>query len=293
MNTLKTVLGLVAIGGIFANIATASENDKSIGYQKVYSIVQPIVKAMTLDQKLGQMVLPKYTFFMQDDGKLDYTMINRYALGAVLAAGGEIPDGKGGVDAGMDDDTAYLTATPENWRPLAENTNTHAPVITLESGSKLAIPLLVGIDAVHGMHEVLGNIVFPHNIGLSATHDPALLAQVGHVTAEQLLKQGLIGLTRPLLQSATTPIGEEVSKPWAVIRITLISWPMRWSADCSKTAAPIWVLMVSWRQSNISSATGPLTTASIKATRMSTISTVSSPSMRPATAARSMPTPHL
>jgi beta-glucosidase len=105
----------------------------------------------------------------------------------------------------MDDDTAYLTATPENWRPLAENTNTHAPVITLESGSKLAIPLLVGIDAVHGMHEVLGNIVFPHNIGLSATHDPALLAQVGHVTAEQLLKQGFNWTYAPTVAISHNP----------------------------------------------------------------------------------------
>lgn len=205
MNTLNIVLGLVAIGGIPTSIATAAENNQSIGYEQFYRTVQPVVRAMTLDQKLGQMVLPKYTFFMQDDGKLDYTMISRYALGAVLAAGGEIPDGKGGVDAGMDDDTAYLTATPENWQPLAENTNANAPVITLDGGSELTIPLLVGIDAVHGMHEVLGNVIFPHNIGLAATHDPALLAQVGHATAEQLLEYGFNWTYAPTVAISHNP----------------------------------------------------------------------------------------
>ncbi|WP_299008366.1 glycoside hydrolase family 3 N-terminal domain-containing protein [uncultured Shewanella sp.] len=107
----------------------------------------------------------------------------------MLVAAGEVPAGNT-LDALMLDPDAYLTATKENWAPLFTGTNNNAPSITLNDGQTVTIPLLTGIDAVHGFHEVLGNVIFPHNIGLSMINDTNLLTQIGKITANDLLQLG-------------------------------------------------------------------------------------------------------
>jgi beta-glucosidase len=56
--------------------------------------------------------------------------------------------------------------------------------------TRLHIPLLYGIDAVHGDANMYGATVFPHNIGLGATRDPALVREVGHITASETRASG-------------------------------------------------------------------------------------------------------
>ncbi|WP_299010322.1 glycoside hydrolase family 3 N-terminal domain-containing protein [uncultured Shewanella sp.] len=167
-----------------------------------------IVNSMTLKQKIGQMTLPKYNFIKTEDENgtyyLNYNLFKQYYIGAVLAAGGEIPDGTS-VSAGMYDPDAYLTATAENWKPLIEGTNNNSPVITLKNGQKVTIPLLTGIDAVHGFHEVLGNVIFPQNIGLSMTHDPKLLNKIGQVVANDMLQIGFNWTYSPTVAISHNP----------------------------------------------------------------------------------------
>jgi beta-glucosidase len=57
--------------------------------------------------------------------------------------------------------------------------------------TRLAIPLLYGIDAVHGHSNVLGAVMFPHNIALGCTRDPALVEKIGRITAEEVLATGI------------------------------------------------------------------------------------------------------
>ena len=57
--------------------------------------------------------------------------------------------------------------------------------------TRLGIPIIYGIDAVHGHGNVFGATVFPHNIGLGATRDPALVEQVGQATAEEVRATGI------------------------------------------------------------------------------------------------------
>ncbi len=57
--------------------------------------------------------------------------------------------------------------------------------------TRLKIPLIYGIDAVHGHNNVDGATIFPHNIGLGATHDPKLVERAGHVTAEEVAGTGI------------------------------------------------------------------------------------------------------
>ncbi len=56
--------------------------------------------------------------------------------------------------------------------------------------TRLGIPLLYGVDSVHGHGNLLGATVFPHNIGLGATRDPRLLQQIGHITAKETRASG-------------------------------------------------------------------------------------------------------
>src|SRR5205814_5095960 len=58
-------------------------------------------------------------------------------------------------------------------------------------GTRLKIPLLYGIDAVHGHNNILGAVIFPHHVGLGATHNPALVRKAEHITAEEVAGTGI------------------------------------------------------------------------------------------------------
>ena len=57
--------------------------------------------------------------------------------------------------------------------------------------TRLAIPLLYGVDAVHGHNNVLGAVIFPHNIGLGCTRNPALVETAAAITAEEVRATGI------------------------------------------------------------------------------------------------------
>ena len=57
--------------------------------------------------------------------------------------------------------------------------------------TRLGIPLLYGVDAVHGHNNVVGATIFPHNIGLGAADDPALVEAIGRATAAELAATGI------------------------------------------------------------------------------------------------------
>ena len=58
-------------------------------------------------------------------------------------------------------------------------------------GTRLGIPIIYGIDAVHGHGNVHGATIFPHNIGLGASRNPALAEMVGQATAEEVRATGI------------------------------------------------------------------------------------------------------
>ncbi len=183
-------------------------NQKKIPFQEYEIRVRPAVLRMTLEEKIGQMTLVKYAFLQPTTQTLDYPLINRYHLGAVLAAGSEIPNGRGGVNDGLNelsvelnDPENFLTSTKENWIAINRQIDAH-PVITNQGD---VIPLLIGVDAVHGHASILGNVVFPHNIGLSVTHDELLLSEVGYWTAHDVLKTGFNWVYAPAVAISHNP----------------------------------------------------------------------------------------
>jgi beta-glucosidase len=125
--------------------------------------VAELVGRMTLDEKIGQMAQIDRMFLASESD------IATYALGSVISGGGSFP----------------ATNTAEGWADMVDGYQRAA------LSSRLGIPLLYGVDAVHGHAIVNGATVFPHNIGLGATRDPRLVQDIGRATAEELAATGV------------------------------------------------------------------------------------------------------
>lgn len=127
--------------------------------------IEKLLELMSLEEKVGQLI-------QADIGSISPADIARYPLGSVLAGGNSAPGGK-----------QYATAA--EWLALAD---AYHQASTTRGG--VAIPLLFGIDAVHGHNNVIGATLFPHNIGLGATNDPALVGRIARATAVELRVTG-------------------------------------------------------------------------------------------------------
>ena len=125
--------------------------------------VEWLLSKMSLDEKIGQMV-------QADSAALKSRAdIQKYFLGSVLSGGNSDP---GDNSAG-------------SWLRFVNECQASA------LKTRLGIPLLYGIDAVHGHNNVEGAVIFPHNIGLGATHDSKLVEKAGHVTAREVAGTGI------------------------------------------------------------------------------------------------------
>jgi len=124
--------------------------------------VADLLARMTLADKIGQMTLVEKNSIISDD-------IAARGIGGLLSGGGGYP----------------IPNTPEAWAEMVDGFQAYA----LES--PLAIPLIYGVDAVHGHNNVQGAVIFPHNIGLGAANDPALMEQIGRVTAREMIATGI------------------------------------------------------------------------------------------------------
>ena len=122
-----------------------------------------LLSQMTLDEKIGQMV-------QVDSAALkDKADVQKYFLGSVLSGGGSDP----------------ADNRPETWLKFANDFQAQA------LQTRLKIPLLYGIDAVHGHNNIDGATIFPHDIGIGAAHNPKLAGQAARVTAEEVAGTGI------------------------------------------------------------------------------------------------------
>jgi beta-glucosidase len=125
--------------------------------------VADLLGRMTLAEKVGQMTQTERARVDADP-----TLITTWNLGSILSGGGSTP----------------AENTPVAWADMVDRFQKAA------LATRLHIPLIYGIDAVHGNGNMYGATVFPHNIGLGATRDPALVREIGHITASETRASG-------------------------------------------------------------------------------------------------------
>jgi beta-glucosidase len=129
--------------------------------------IDSILARMTLEEKVGQIVQPDISSVTPED-------VRRYKFGSILAGGNSSPGGKETAPAG-------------DWLKLAD-AFWDASQRGEWAGER--IPLIWGIDAVHGHANVVGATIFPQNIGLGAARNPELIRRIGEVTARELAVTG-------------------------------------------------------------------------------------------------------
>jgi beta-glucosidase len=153
------ILCLAGLGCLIAMSASSPKKLSSFDRQ-----VNALLGKMTLDEKVGQMTQPDQTFLKSDAD------IAKYYLGSVLSGGDSDPKEGNSLEA---------------WTNLIDRYQKRA----LET--RLSIPLLYGVDAVHGHNNVLGAVVFPHNIGLGCTRNPGLIERIERITALEVRATGI------------------------------------------------------------------------------------------------------
>jgi beta-glucosidase len=131
--------------------------------QPVDSRVKDLLARMTLDEKIGQMVQADLACVT------NHADIQTYGFGSMLSGGDSKPPEN----------------TPESWVKSCNELQSWA------LKTRLKIPLIYGIDAVHGHNDVIGTTIFPHHIGMGATHNPKLMEQAEHITALEVAGTGI------------------------------------------------------------------------------------------------------
>jgi beta-glucosidase len=157
-------------------IANASEKIKE---DPVELRIQEIMKDLTLEQKVGQMVQGEIKWVKPSD-------VTKYHLGSILNGGGSFPN-------------KNKNSTMQDWLSLADD---YYLASQDTSGGGAGIPIVWGTDAVHGHNNVVGATLFPHNIGLGAANDSDLMKKIGEITAREVAVTGIDWVFAPTVAVA-------------------------------------------------------------------------------------------
>ncbi len=161
--TALVAAALVAGGTVLSAPASAAPLPYQDRNLPVPDRVDDLLARMTLDDKVGQMTqAERAALSPQSD-------LATYRIGSLLSGGGSAPSPN--------------TATA--WADMYDGFQRTA------LSAPLGIPIIYGVDAVHGHNNVRGATIFPHNIGLGATRDPALVQRIGRATAEEVAGTGV------------------------------------------------------------------------------------------------------
>jgi beta-glucosidase len=159
LNLIKSVSVAIFVGAVMAvprlHAAPFLQHEKEIS---------ALLAQMTLDEKIGQMTQPDLSCVT------NLADIQKYGFGSMLNGGGDKPSGEN---------------IPANW--LRAMNELQSWVLK----TRLKIPLIYGIDAVHGNNDVAGTVIFPHHIGMGATRNPKLVEQAEHITALEVAGTGM------------------------------------------------------------------------------------------------------
>ena len=129
--------------------------------------IDEILPKLTLEQKVGQVI-------QADSGSITPDEVKEYRLGSVLSGGNSAPG-------------PLPYAESNAWLEMADK---YYNASIDSEGVEIAIPIIWGIDAVHGHANLKGAIIFPHNVGLGAMNNPDLIEKIARITAYELTISG-------------------------------------------------------------------------------------------------------
>lgn len=131
--------------------------------------VDDLINRMTIAEKIGQLIL------VEKNSIKDFNDVAKYGMGIVISGGGGNPTDN----------------TPSGWLTMVNNFQSYS------QKTRLAIPLLYGTDANHGHSNIPGATIFPHFIGLGASHNPDLVRKIARATAEEVAATGIYWIFSP------------------------------------------------------------------------------------------------
>ncbi|KAF7148661.1 hypothetical protein RHSIM_Rhsim03G0055200 [Rhododendron simsii] len=157
--------GILVVCLCWAAMAEAEYKKYKDPKQPINVRIKDLMSRMTLEEKIGQMT-------QIDRTVASGQVINKYLLGSVLSGGGSVP---------------AANASAETWIDMVNGYQVGALT------TRLGIPIIYGIDALHGNNNVYKATIFPHNIGLGATRqvDPELVKRIGAATALEVRATGI------------------------------------------------------------------------------------------------------
>ena len=152
--------------------------------------VNKLLNQMTLDEKIGQMTQVTLGVIAKggganEDGSLDPKVLQQavlgYKVGSVL-------------------NTTAHALSAEKWRAIQTEIQDEA------KKSRLKIPVLYGLDGMHGQTYTLNSTLFPQNIAMAATRNPDLVSQAAHITANEMRASGVRWEFAPVLDCGRQPL---------------------------------------------------------------------------------------
>ena len=165
--------GATGLGGTGSGGTGGSTASAPYPSQACIDRANALLGQMTADEKYAQML-------QMERAALTTALVTQYGVGSGFSQGGSAPS----------------TNSPTGWADMADGYRQAA------LASRLKIPFLYGADEVHGIGTVQGAVVFPHNIGLGATRDQALVGQIATITAREALGCGVDFVFSPVVAVA-------------------------------------------------------------------------------------------
>ncbi len=171
---LAEILAVVFISIMLLNCKDSVERTVKQDSASVEQKVERLLSEMTLAEKIGQMTQIDRRYLQNDSD------IKTYYLGSVLSGGGSSP----------------AKNDAPSWADMCDRYQSYA------LQTRLKIPLIYGADAVHGNNNVCAAVIFPHNIGMGCTRNPALIEEAARTTAEEVAGTGISWTFAPCIAVA-------------------------------------------------------------------------------------------
>ncbi|MCX5644969.1 MAG: glycoside hydrolase family 3 C-terminal domain-containing protein [Phycisphaerae bacterium] len=190
----KTAVALMAVMLLLGCSSANKSKENKVKQARFDSAARQLVAKMTPEEKVGQMTqitLEQFGksgpdgYFVLDEQKLRDGIVNHH-LGSILNCGGQ-------------------ARTVKNWQEIIARMQ---DVATKET--RLGVPIIYGIDTIHGANYVLGATLFPHNIGMAATGNVALMEKSGEIAALETRAAGIPWNFGPVLDLARQPMWPRV-----------------------------------------------------------------------------------